>query len=110
MYEESVDLFFPLHDDFKVNGFQMNKLFEDVLYMKNARQYFDKPVVIPGTFDIINEAKSEDDDSIDQSNNRNSQLEKTALQNSTDRISYESRANFSPNMDDNMSDKKADSQ
>ena len=74
LYYESTDLFFPLHDDFKVNGFAVNKLFEDVLNMKNAREYYSKPEVKKGKYDLIIENekdKSEDEEDFISSRAKN---------------------------------------
>jgi len=105
LYDESTDLFFPLHDDFKVNGFAVNKLFEDVLNMKNAREYYSKPEVKRGKYDLIIEKKESEDEE-----DRSSQAQKDVSFSDTSQLIISPEKDVDKKMETSKADNVNDTQ
>lgn len=101
MYEQTKDIFFPLHDDFKVHGIAMNKLFEDVINMKKARGFEIVKTTMKGKF-VEAVDKKEDYISEDEDDKENvlpkSSTNREDLINSSDYPSKDS----SPNKQDSI--------
>lgn len=69
LWKQSGDLLFPLHDDFKVNMRSMNKVFEDIIYIKQSRNFDLKRQVRKGKVFKSTELKDSANGELDKSQN-----------------------------------------